>query len=317
VLTEAQLLARKGGIGSSDIAAILGEDPFKGPIAVWLSKVESIPDEPSDQAAWGHEVEDLIARRWAAKRGDVVSMVKGDTVSHRDHPWCMATPDRIVTLADGGSVLAEAKNVGHRMLGRWRVASDVEGDIYRAPSYVVLQGQWQMLVTGHRRCYVVALLGGRDFHEEAVDADPELQEAMFRAALAFWNDYVERGVMPPPDGTKVARRLLSQLYPEASSAIVQGTPEHARIAREYADARRAETEAKKAKEKAGDLLRGCIADAERVVGSWGYASWVNTRGKVSWEKVAKAAGATAEQIEAARGEPSRTLNVKIVGGEDE
>ena len=37
---RAWLEARRSGVGASEIAAILGLDPFRGPLDTWLSKVE-------------------------------------------------------------------------------------------------------------------------------------------------------------------------------------------------------------------------------------------------------------------------------------
>ena len=45
------LAARRAGIGGSDAAAILGLDPFKSPLAVYMDKRGELPDAEAGEAA--------------------------------------------------------------------------------------------------------------------------------------------------------------------------------------------------------------------------------------------------------------------------
>ena len=60
--------ARRGGIGGSDVAAIMGISKYRSPYEVWLEKTGRV--EPKDisgkQAVeWGNRLEDTVARKFA------------------------------------------------------------------------------------------------------------------------------------------------------------------------------------------------------------------------------------------------------------
>jgi putative phage-type endonuclease len=307
VLTAEQLELRRRGIGSSDIAAVCNEDPFKGLVSIWLSKVEGLDEPVNDQMDLGHEVETILADRFAHNHN--ITLEKCTTQVSDREPWILATPDRRIV---GANELVECKNVGYRMQHRWRV----DRDVYRAPSYVVIQTQWQMLVTGAEACWVVALLGGRDFHEERIDFDPDLAETLVAIGADFWINYVERGVMPPMDGTEVARRLVEKLYPNGSGRM-KATPEIERLAREYAEARAREKAAAEEKERIGTLLRAEVGEYAECFGEFGKVTLKNIKGHVDWPGLAKTKGVADAEIERFRKPGGRQLRVSVIGAAED
>lgn len=65
------LKERQKGIGGSDVAAILGVNPYKTPLDVYYEKTaEIVEDKPqSDAAFWGSTLEDIVAKEFAARTG--------------------------------------------------------------------------------------------------------------------------------------------------------------------------------------------------------------------------------------------------------
>jgi hypothetical protein len=93
---DAWLTARRGGLGSSDIAAILGISRYGNALSVWHDKTGGLPLESDDSepALWGRHRGDGIAREWARRNRSVVRRV--GLVANIDRPWQMCTLDRRV-----------------------------------------------------------------------------------------------------------------------------------------------------------------------------------------------------------------------------
>jgi putative phage-type endonuclease len=313
-LSAEQLEVRRGGIGSSDIAGLVGEDPFKTPFDVWLDKTGRAPNVANDQTELGDELEPVIAKKFAHVHGVSLQIAKG-TMQHPRHALVMATIDRrIIEVPE----LVEVKNVGFRMLHKWRGPASA----YAAPSYVRIQGQWQCAVVGDvEAVWAAALLGGRDFHFERIESDREEQDALIYLAEKFWRDHVVNDRAPEPDHSERARKILEQLHPKAGPTV-EATDAMASLARDYAAARTAEGEAKKAKELAGNRLRQLLGDASGTRDAdWGAVTWLPKGGPIAWKKVVASLGVAPEVVAAAvakhTGKAGRTLRVTVHGQEED
>lgn len=305
MLTAEQRQIRRTGIGSSDIAAIVGEDPMKSALDVWLEKTGRVSnDNTTDQAEWGHLVEPVIAERFAMKHGVKLERSK-TTIRHPKHAFAVATPDR--RIVETGEYL-EAKNVGYRMMRRWRTAAP---GVYVAPSYVQIQGQWQCLVGGAPAVWIAAQLGGRDPYEDRFAPDVELADALLDIAARFWRDFVEADRQPEPDHTARARELLERIHP-TGVGLIEPTSEIEAQARIYAEARAAEKAAKQRKDAAGNMLRALVGDATGTdEAPWGRVLWADVKGRTNWKGLATELGATEEQIARHAGKASRSLRVDV------
>jgi putative phage-type endonuclease len=310
MLSAAQKQARLRGIGSSEIAAIVGEDPMKSALDVYLVKTGRVPDETSEQAELGHDLEPVIAARFARKHGVKLESPTG-TFQHPEHEIVLATIDRRIA---GCGPVVECKNVGYRMMHKWRSPL---GNGYCVPDNVRIQANWQCAVVRAREYWVAALIGGRDYFFELHEADPDLQQGLIECAWAFWDNHVLADIAPPPDHTEKTTRLLTRMYEGSRGKRVDPTDEIRKLAAQYAIARRDETIAKRARGLAGNGLRALLGDAELTTGPWGSVAWATQRGRVNWQAVAKAAGASDALAEANRGKPERKLTVRLYGEEEE
>jgi putative phage-type endonuclease len=309
-LSQEQLEFRKRGIGSSDIAAICGEDPNKSALDVWIDKTgRGGTWETNDQAELGHMVEPILAARFAARHGVEVETLT--TMAHPDVPFAVATPDRWIRNT---RELIETKNVGYRMMRRWRGPAGS----YATPPYVQIQEQWQCFVTGTLGVWTVALLGGRDFYEERFDADTEFAAALVSVAERFWEDHVLTGIPPEPDASEAAKRVLDRLYPKSNGRLIDSNDEIAEWAAKYAVARIAEKTAKTQRAEAANRLRALLGDASGTdEAPWGHVAWMDKRGRTEWRAVAKELGATPDLIKKHTGPGARSLTVAWNGTDDE
>jgi hypothetical protein len=102
-MTPEQFEERRGGIGGSEIAAILGLDAFSGPLDVWLAKVEGYQRPVNDDMLRGLCLEAGIAD-WYGRQHQV-ALDTCARLAHATAPHAFATPDR---LAWGGGSSASS-----------------------------------------------------------------------------------------------------------------------------------------------------------------------------------------------------------------
>lgn len=180
------LAARQTGIGSSDIAGVLGQSSFSSPYACWWSKVGPVvDDEPSEQMRWGTRLEPVICDAWSEETG--IATTRVGLCRNLDRPWQMATPDRLT--ADRG--LLETKNVNAYNIDEW------DGD--EIPLKYLLQTTQQMDVLGVDHGYVAALIGGAELRMFTLTPDPEIVKIIRERGAEFWS-LVQNMTPPPTDG---------------------------------------------------------------------------------------------------------------------
>lgn len=311
MLTAEQQAIRATGIGASEIASILGENPFQSSLDLWLVKTGRSDSSESLQTKMGHRSETIIADHFAELYG--VRYAKGETIRHPEHAIVVATPDRIILDSDPLRLL-ECKNVGWRMLAKWRA----DGDTYRAPAYVTLQTTWQCGASDASGAHIAAWLGGRDWHDELVPFDAELFGDMVTIAERWWRDHVAKDVAPEPDSTKRAREALERLFPSAGRDLLSADEEVDALLRAYGTAHIREKEAKQEKQRIGNLLCSRIGDANGFVGELGTVTWTpDKNGRTAWAAVARELKAPAALIAKHTKAPSRTLRVKLTDLEED
>lgn len=208
-LTEKQIKERRGYIGASESAAILGLSNWSSPLKVWSEKTSALPHEDlSDREAieLGNELEDYVARRFCQKTGKKVHRVNA-TLYHKDHPFIACNLDRQVV---DEKVPLECKTAGEFMAKDWK------GDV--APNAYVVQVMHQMAVTGAPYAYLAVLIGNREFKWLKVDRDEDMIKTIVEREVAFWNTFVVPKIMP-----KVIRQdneTLARLFKDAVDEVI-------------------------------------------------------------------------------------------------
>lgn len=293
MLSASQLALRRNGIGSSDIAAVVGADPNREAIVVWLEKRGLLEREESPEMETGNDFEGSIADAYARRTGSALRTC--GTFVHPRIPYAMATPDRLVV--NGNVPMVEVKNVGLWARHEWD-----EG----APLRFELQIQWQMLVCGFTRADLVALICGTDLRIYRIERDDELLAGMLDMAEEFWG-YVVSKTAPPSSGAG-AYRAAKARWRQSNGLLLPATSEAERLrdelARLTAEAKRVEDEAAAAEAR----LMALIGEADGIEG---VATWRSDKtGKVSWKAVAEEAGASQALIARHTGTPSRRLLMK-------
>lgn len=299
-LTPENLAARRSGIGASEIAAVVGVSPYATPLDVYERKIlEYAPIvRINDDMERGNELESALLA-WTGRRLARTVTPNADLVRNEAHPIVVATPDGYER--EGGVLsppvgVVEVKSPG-RGAAQW---TDPADDPHGAPDYYLLQVQWQLLATGLPRGVLSALVWGRLWMYR-VESSPDLQGALLDAAEEFWRHVEARD---PPDPTRGSdASTLARLVRQTREELL--TPADPVAVRELVETFRTAKAEEEAAEERKSLARAQVCAligpaAGMDLGGGLRVTWKAARESLhtDWERVARAAGATEEQIAA-------------------
>lgn len=206
---------RSKGVGGSEVATIMGLNKYQSPYELWLEKTgrATRTDLSGNQAVeWGHRLEPLVAEKFADAHPEFKIKNRNATFIDRERLWRHANIDRQVTEPDGTKSVLEIKTVGHYRAKDWE-----DG----VPIYYQTQVTMYCLVTGWKRAYVAALIGGQDYREYVLEPDESDLEAVAHAVDDFWQNYVLKDVPPALVGSESEGRALLGQFPSAGADYLQ------------------------------------------------------------------------------------------------
>lgn len=201
VCREAWLKLRKNGIGGSDAGAICGLNPYSSAMRVFLDKIsEETEDLDSEAMRQGRDLEDYVARRFMEETG---KKVRRSNVMYRsqEHPFMLADVDRLIVGDDAG---LECKTANAYQTDKWK-----DGGI---PAHYAIQCYHYMAVTGKKSWYIAVAVLGIRFQYAKLTWDDEIIENLIRLEQDFWENHVQAGVMPGPDGSKACDEVLERYF---------------------------------------------------------------------------------------------------------
>ena len=221
-LTKEQLAVRK--VGGSDVATILGLNPYKSAIELYHEKRGTIDvDDLSGNLAVeaGNVLEngiaELAASRMTRQWGRPVKLRRCNlTLYHPKYDWLTIHIDRDVVGEDRG---VELKNVGARAARHWGEQGSDE-----IPDYYLPQPMSYMLVKDYPVWTVAGYFGGDDLRLYELQRDREWDEIIISKTHDFWFKNVMEGVPPPVDveGPR-ALEILRRVFPGTDGSTVEGS----------------------------------------------------------------------------------------------
>lgn len=187
------LASRSHGIGSSEVATLLGLNAYETPYQLWRRKLGlDAPKEENEAMLLGHIFEDGVAQRWriATGREIIKSSAEEWLYVHPDYDYFRASPDRIYYNA-GDKHNEENK----RILECKTTVLDIDAD--SIPPYWFCQVQWQMYVTGIREASVAWInMMKREFGYKDLRYDEDFCMWMAEEARKFWQENIEKKIEP-------------------------------------------------------------------------------------------------------------------------
>ncbi len=195
---------RKGYIGGSDAAAVVGMNPFCSPWSLWAEKVGAAPEFEGNLATEvGTYLEEFVAKKFEAETGKTVRRCNLSMVNDK-YPWAIANIDRDVVGEDAG---LEIKTTSELNTRRFK-----NGEY---PANYYCQCVHYLAVTGKARWYLAVLIGNREFKLFTIERDEDEIKALMEAEEEFWNGHVLTQIPPEADGSKATTEAIRQAFPEA------------------------------------------------------------------------------------------------------
>ena len=207
---EEWLRYRKQGIGGSDAGAICGLNPYRTAMQVYQDKVTDFTENIDNEAMrQGREFEEYVARRFMEASGKKVRRANAMFCSE-EYPFMLADVDRMVVGENAG---LECKTASPYMADKWK-----DGKI---PLSYEIQCHHYMSVCHADAWYIAVLIYGREFKYYKIERDEELIANLIRIEQNFWENHVQKKIMPPPDGSKAADSVIAEYYRQTTGEIIQ------------------------------------------------------------------------------------------------
>lgn len=199
---------RKQGIGGSDAGVVLGVNPWKSPLELWLEKTgRQEPEDISGKEAveWGNRLESAIAQKFADLHPEYSVEETHATFVSEERPFMHANIDRqLQDLNTGALGILEVKTAGARSDKDW---------VFGPPDHYIAQVTHYLAVTGYEFAYIAVLIGGQEYREYEIARDEEDISILIDREEGFWG-MVQDGILPKLVGRGDEGRALASIYPE-------------------------------------------------------------------------------------------------------
>lgn len=260
---------RTRGIGGSDVSIIAGINPFKSAHHLWLEKTGQIEPEQTDSeyAHFGTLLEPIVRKEFTERTGIKVRQ-KHMLLQSEEYPFMFADLDGVIN-ENGELAIFEAKTASAYKQEVWE-----DG----VPAPYILQVQHYMAVTGAKKTYIAALVGGNHFYHHVIERDKEMINKIMAMEKFFWETHVLGGVEPVPDGSEATTNYFNSKFSKSNGKTIELPEEALSICMEY---ERLSNELKKleeAKSATMNQLKSYLKEAE--IGTVGDR-------KVTWKMVNK------------------------------
>lgn len=213
------LQARKGAIGASDVAAILGISPFANAWEVWADKTNRVSDWKGNKHTCAGQAFERAVLDQAEE--DLGKLVRNVRLAHSELPIASTLDAQL----EYGLCPVEAKCTGieGKVYGDWGEALTDQ-----IPDYYLVQVHTQLLVTGAELGYLFALIAGRGVVKYQIERSEAVCDKLAKLCTDWWEKHVVRDTEPThktPPSLDVVKRFRKQpkksiVFDMAASALV-------------------------------------------------------------------------------------------------
>jgi putative phage-type endonuclease len=274
--------ARREGITSTDVVAILGLSRYKSEGDVAREKLSGVPlngDGETRRMRIGTAVQDVIRDEEEIEHGIKLRRVRR-LITHPTIPWALASLDY--------------ERVGERTVVEVKASTSRDWDS-GLPERVEAQVRWQIGVGGYDRGHVAALRYGAELACFDVDHD----QSMFDNLLLIASNFRERLAAGGPfDETRASAR---RAYPYSDGTTIGADDDLIEAVRDYLATKALIRSAEAREDRLAAAITTRMGPAEEVVGipnvrvTWRRAS---DRTETQWKLLAE--GLLAQMPEAER-----------------
>lgn len=246
---------RRGGIGGSDIGALLGLSRWASPWSLWADKVGLTGEQDENDEMVGGRWLELAVGPWFTDRTGLHLTFQQARCTSGDRPWMRCTLDGAAADHPNLDDLAAALGVVQIKTGERGADWDEVPAVYQA------QCQWEMAVTGLGHAWL-PMLHGRRLQVYEVPRDQADIDFMVERAEQFWTDHVLAQVPPPSDGSDATLTAMGDVWPQETPGLAVDITDLAPVLDEL-DQAKADKAAAATREKAAKArIVEALADAE-------------------------------------------------------
>lgn len=252
---------RRGGLGASDVAAVLGLSPYASPWSLWAEKTGLTSGDFDNELMEAGRWLELAIAPWFAHRTGLHVGGEQMAITHPHAAWARATVDGIVLEA-----MTDIADLDEA-LGGLEIKTAQPGRTWdEIPAHYQAQGQWQMHVADLPKVWF-AVLHGRRLEIYVLDRDQDDIDYMAEQTERFWVEHVLAGVPPAVDGSDATLNALAELYPDHTPGSSVDIDDIAYLVASLDDARCAKKQAEASEKEAKALLADRLgANEEGLVG---------------------------------------------------
>lgn len=246
--------ARAGGLGGSEIAAVLGLSKWASRYSLWHEKKGLMPERvQNSQMTVGKYVEPSILAWWRDQHPEFDVEGVAGTYRSSERPWQIANPDHIAECLASEPAIVECKFAIYD--SEWGAEGTDE-----IPPYYLAQCRWYLDVFDLDVCYVAVLFGGSGRFAEYVVRQDAADAQLMRAEGQAFIDSLERNERPDIDAHGATYEVLRENAPGVGSGDLEVSGE---VASQFLDARAALDSAKTAMQFATNRVLGLLNNTER------------------------------------------------------
>lgn len=196
---------RRGGIGGSDLAGILGMSSYATPIDVYLDKTLQTETEEEENPFfwWGHKLEPLVIEKYHEMYPGETVIPSPGMLKSKKWPWMIANLDGIIK-SDEKYGDFEIKTVGFPT-DEWGRDGGSGDDI---PEKHYCQVAHYLAVTGFSYAVVVALfMANREMRRYFIQREEPVIKNIVGIEEKFWKENVLQNDPPIPTNTGDCNKL--------------------------------------------------------------------------------------------------------------
>jgi putative phage-type endonuclease len=280
---------RRAGITSTDVATIVGQNPWSSPWEVFGAKLGH-EREQSTAMKRGQYFEDGVARWYADETGRDVRLWPGEgtyRLVEGPQSWMLATPDRAVYV-DGeierGLEIKTARETRMEVAGMVEEYGETGSDLI--PPRVAIQARWCMAVCDVDRWDVAAYFSfpRDDFRYYHLERDLEIEAMLIRAAFAWCQKHIVQGEpLDAVDGSAAARAWLEDQHPKILGPMREATLEELELLARHVVVTQEIKRLKSEAEKLENQIAEAIGSDEGIRFEKHKATWKLEKGRANFE----------------------------------
>ena len=187
-------------IGGSDIGAIIGVNPYKSIVDVYVDKTEGSNFKGNELTHWGHMLEGTILKEFSNKHKELIVY---------EVPYSVVN-DFLIANLDGALKDKKTGDYGVLEIKTTSIWNKKEWEEDTIPQSYYAQVQHYLMLTGYKFAYIAVLIGGQQYKEFKIERNEEDINLIRNKATEFYQENLLKKIPPLPDGSDAYMNYLKQ-----------------------------------------------------------------------------------------------------------